>query len=216
MAWVGPGAASLGLSGAVDNLPTTRSTGRPTRRRVTARHGQAAGHGAGHRRPQVSGRTRGAGSGRGQLRHHGCQAGRHACDHLCPDLTENGSGARPCRLSRIDPELRLQAEGRTLAVHRRGGEPVAPSTRTRDRRLEIRTTAEERELIDRAAGTTGTDLTSFVVSHLVDAARRVLADRDRFVLAADAAAEWEKVNRRPAEEFAGLRRLMQRPSPFAE
>jgi len=28
MAWVGPGAASLGLSGAVDNLPTTRSTDR--------------------------------------------------------------------------------------------------------------------------------------------------------------------------------------------
>lgn len=123
----------------------------------------------------------------------------------------------PVRIvSRIDPELRLQAVGRTLAVHRRGGEPVAPSTRTRNRRLEIRTTAEERELIDRAAGTTGTDLTSFVVSHLVDAARQVLADRDRFVLAADAAAEWEKVNRRPAEEFAGLRRLMQRPSPFAE
>lgn len=93
---------------------------------------------------------------------------------------------------------------------------MAPPTRTRDRRLEIRTTAEERELIDRAAGTTGTDLTTFVVSHLVDAARQVLADRDRFVLSADAAAEWEKVNRRPAEEFAGLRRLMQRPSPFAE
>lgn len=93
---------------------------------------------------------------------------------------------------------------------------MAPSTRTRDRRLEIRTTAEERELIDRAAGTTGTDLTSFVVSHLVDAARQVLADRDRFVLSVDVAAEWEKVNRRPAEEFAGLRRLMQRPSPFAE
>lgn len=119
-------------------------------------------------------------------------------------------------VSRIDPELRLQAEGRTLAVHRRGDEPMAPSTRTRDRRLEIRTTAEERELIDRAAGTTGTDLTSFVVSHLVDAARQVLADRDRFVLSVDVAAEWEKVNRRPAGEFAGLRRLMQRPSPFAE
>ena len=93
---------------------------------------------------------------------------------------------------------------------------MAPSTRTRDRRLEVRTTAEERELIDLAAGTAGTDLTSFVVTHLVDAARRVLADRDRFVLATDAAAEWEKVNRRPAKELAGLRRLMQRPSPFTE
>jgi uncharacterized protein (DUF1778 family) len=36
--------------------------------------------------------------------------------------------------------------------------------------------------IDRAAKATGTDLTSFVVAHLTDAARQVLADRDRFTL----------------------------------
>ena len=103
-----------------------------------------------------------------------------------------------------------------MAVRQLGDETVAPPTRTRDRRLEIRTTAEERELIDLAAGTSGTDLTTFVVSHLVDAARQVLADRERFVLSSEAAAKWEKVNSRPAEEFAGLRRFMQRSSPFAE
>lgn len=89
-------------------------------------------------------------------------------------------------------------------------------TRTRDRRLEVRTTAEERELIDRAAEAAGTDLTSFVIEHLTDAARQILADRDRFTLDADAAAEWDRINRRPAKELAGLRRLMQRPSPFTE
>ncbi len=89
-------------------------------------------------------------------------------------------------------------------------------TRTRDRRLEVRTTAEERELIDRAATASGTDLTSFVVEHLTDAARQVLADRDRFTLDADASAEWERINRRSAKELAGLKRLMQRPSPFTE
>lgn len=89
-------------------------------------------------------------------------------------------------------------------------------TRTRDRRLEVRTTSEERELIDRAAEASGTDLTSFVVEHLTDAARQVLADRDRFVLNADAAAEWDRINRRPAKELIGLKRLMRRPSPFAE
>jgi uncharacterized protein (DUF1778 family) len=89
-------------------------------------------------------------------------------------------------------------------------------TRTRDRRLEVRTTAEERDLIDRAAEASGTDLTSFVVEHLTDAARQVLADRDHFTLDADAAAEWERINRRSAKELAGLKRLMQRPSPFAE
>lgn len=89
-------------------------------------------------------------------------------------------------------------------------------TRTRDRRLEVRTTAQERELIDRAAEVSGTDLTSFVVEHLTDAARQVLADRDRFTLDDTAAAEWERINRRSAKELAGLERLMQRPSPFTE
>lgn len=93
---------------------------------------------------------------------------------------------------------------------------MATPTRTRDRRLEIRTTSEERELIDRAAEASGTDLTSFVVEHLTDAARRVLADRDRFVLNADAAAEWDRINRRQPKELTGLKRLMQRPSPFTE
>jgi uncharacterized protein (DUF1778 family) len=91
---------------------------------------------------------------------------------------------------------------------------MATPARSRDRRLEVRTTAEERALIDRAAEVAGTDLTSFVVNNLTDAARRVLADRDRFSLSAEAAAEWERINRRPAEELAGLRQLMRRPSPF--
>jgi len=93
---------------------------------------------------------------------------------------------------------------------------MAAPTRARDRRLEVRTTAEERDLIDRAAEASGTDLTSFVVEHLTDAARQVLADRDSFTLDTEAAAEWERVNRRPAKELAGLKRLMQRPSPFTE
>jgi uncharacterized protein (DUF1778 family) len=93
---------------------------------------------------------------------------------------------------------------------------MTPPTRARNRRLEVRTTSEERDLIDRAAEAAGTDLTSFVVTHLTDAARQVLADRDHFTLAPEAAAEWERINRRPAKELAGLRRLVERPSPFTE
>ncbi len=93
---------------------------------------------------------------------------------------------------------------------------MATRTRTRDRRLEVRTTTQERDLIDRAAEASGTDLTSFVVEQLTEAARRVLADRDQFVLTADASAEWDRINRRSAKDLAGLRRLMARPSPFAE
>lgn len=88
--------------------------------------------------------------------------------------------------------------------------------RRRSRRLELRTTADERELIDRAVAATDTDLTEFVVANAVEAARRVLADRDRFELDASAVAEWDAINARRARDLPSLRRLMQRPSPFIE
>jgi uncharacterized protein (DUF1778 family) len=92
----------------------------------------------------------------------------------------------------------------------------ATETRRRSRRLELRTTPDERALIDRAVVASQTDLTDFVVSHAVEAARRVLADRDRFELDDEAKAAWEKINTRPARDLPGLRRLMERPSPFTE
>lgn len=90
------------------------------------------------------------------------------------------------------------------------------TTRTRDRRLEVRTTTAERDLIDRAAAASGTDLTTFVVGHLTEAAQKVLADRDHFELTPDVADEWERINRRPARDLPGLRKLMERPTPFSE
>lgn len=88
--------------------------------------------------------------------------------------------------------------------------------RRRSRRLELRTTADERDLIERAVAVTDTGLTEFVVAHAVEAARRVLADLDRFELDADALAAWEAINDRRARDLPGLRRLMERQSPFAE
>ena len=82
--------------------------------------------------------------------------------------------------------LLLETTGRTLAVQPRSCLMPATETRRRSRRLELRTTPGERELIDRAASVTATDLTEFVVSHAVEAAQRVLADRDRFDLDDDA------------------------------
>jgi uncharacterized protein (DUF1778 family) len=86
--------------------------------------------------------------------------------------------------------------------------------RRRSRRLELRTTPEEREVIARAAAATETGLTEFVVGSAVEAARRVLANRDRFELDATAAQAWEELNARPARDLPGLRRLFDRPSPF--
>jgi len=89
-------------------------------------------------------------------------------------------------------------------------------TRRRSRRLELRTTPHERALIDRAVAASDTDLTEFVVASAVQAAQRLLADRDDFVLDADALEAWEAINSRPARDLPGLRRLMERPSPFEE
>lgn len=89
-------------------------------------------------------------------------------------------------------------------------------SRRRSRRMDLRTTPEERDLIDRAVAVTGTDLTDFVVTHASAAARRVLADRDQFVLDPAALQAWDDINAHPARELPGLRDLMRRPSPFSE
>ena len=86
--------------------------------------------------------------------------------------------------------------------------------RTRSERLEVRTTPEDRALIDRAVAAADTDLTDFVVANLMVAARRVLADRNQFALDAESQRAWETINRRPAHDLAGVRALMARPSPF--
>jgi uncharacterized protein (DUF1778 family) len=93
---------------------------------------------------------------------------------------------------------------------------VDTTFRRRNRRMDLRTTAEERELIERAVRVSGTDLTDFVITHASEAARRVLADRDHFLLDPSALKQWEDVNARPARDLPGLRRLMQRATPFSE
>ena len=93
---------------------------------------------------------------------------------------------------------------------------TSPVARRRSERLEVRTTADERAMIDRAVAAAGTDLTEFVVTNLTVAAQRVLADRSDFVLDKESQAAWEAVNRRRARDLPGLRALMNRPSPFAD
>jgi uncharacterized protein (DUF1778 family) len=88
--------------------------------------------------------------------------------------------------------------------------------RARNRRIEVRATAEDRLLIDRAVAASGTDLTGFVITHLRLAAQQVLADREDFHLDSEALDAWECINERPARPLKGLRALMDRPSPFQE
>jgi uncharacterized protein (DUF1778 family) len=102
--------------------------------------------------------------------------------------------------------------GRTTTERTMPSEPQ----RKRSARIEVRTTPEERDLIDRAVAESDLDLTHFVVSNLTTAARRVLADRTEFALDAESERAWEIVNRRPARDLPGLRELMERPSPFVD
>ncbi len=88
------------------------------------------------------------------------------------------------------------------------------TNRRRSERLEVRTTPEDRTLIDRAVAAEGTDLTAFVVSSVTTAARRVLADRSAFIMTPEVAKVWEATNKRQARDLPGLRKLMKRASPF--
>jgi uncharacterized protein (DUF1778 family) len=88
--------------------------------------------------------------------------------------------------------------------------------RRRDERLSLRATADERKLIQDAAVASNVDVTTFILRNAVTGAQRVLADRDVFVLSGPELAAWESINARRARELPGLRKLMERPSPFAE
>ncbi len=93
---------------------------------------------------------------------------------------------------------------------------MSTTVRKRDQRIEVRATEEERALIDEAVRYSGSDVTTFVLTNLLDASRRVLADRTSFTLGAQAADEWDRINSLPARELQGLRTLFERSSPFAE
>ncbi len=75
-------------------------------------------------------------------------------------------------------------------------------------RIELRATEDDRDLLDRAAAALGTDRSSFLLVQEPLAAQRVLADREHFLLDADAQQEWERINSRPARSLPGLVRLL--------
>lgn len=93
---------------------------------------------------------------------------------------------------------------------------MSTTTRRRDQRIEVRATAEERALIEQAVATSGSDVTTFVLSNVLEASRRVLADRTDLALNSESAIEWDRINSLPARDLRGLRSLFERSSPFVE
>jgi uncharacterized protein (DUF1778 family) len=88
------------------------------------------------------------------------------------------------------------------------------ATRSRTDRIEFRTTADTRRLLEEACEASGSNLTQFAEQSLIASARRVLADRNQFTLDRDALDAWESVNEAPARDLPSLRELFDRPSPF--
>jgi uncharacterized protein (DUF1778 family) len=85
---------------------------------------------------------------------------------------------------------------------------------SRDQRLPLRATADERALIIRAASASGLKVSEFAMTHLVEDSRRVLADRTEFVLTPEQAAEWEAINSQPARDLPRLRASLAKAAPW--
>jgi uncharacterized protein (DUF1778 family) len=86
----------------------------------------------------------------------------------------------------------------------------------RDATISFRFDPATRDLIERAARSTGCMLEEFVEEHLAMAAERVLAHQPRFTLSSPALEQWQAMTAGPARELRGLRELMARPSPFVD
>lgn len=89
--------------------------------------------------------------------------------------------------------------------------------RTATERIELRTTAEAKELLQRAASREQTDLTSFVLRHALPAAEEVLAREERIILSQrDAEFLLDLLDNPPPLSPAlieGVRRLRQHRKP---
>ena len=93
---------------------------------------------------------------------------------------------------------------------------AAAAAGKKDKRIEIRATAADRDLFERAAAAEGVDLTTFATERLRVEAQNVLADRRVFELDPEQWEAWTALLDRPARDLPGLRALMARPSPWVD
>ena len=93
---------------------------------------------------------------------------------------------------------------------------MSTTSQRKTERIEVRVTPDDKELVTRAVGELGTDLSAFVTESVVIEAQRVLADRTDFRLSPSAWEAWEALNARPARRLEGLAELLERPSPFVD
>jgi uncharacterized protein (DUF1778 family) len=90
-----------------------------------------------------------------------------------------------------------------------GREPAPRAAQMRDR-AQYRPTAEQKELLVRAASLTGQSLSDFMRTAVEERARRVIADHERMVLAGQARETFLAALARPLEANDRLVALMER------
>jgi uncharacterized protein (DUF1778 family) len=86
----------------------------------------------------------------------------------------------------------------------------------KDQRLNIRASAEVKNLVEEAARASHMTASAFVLQAALRSAQEVLADQTRFVLPEDQWAEFTSLLNRPAREIAALKQAAAKPSPFSE
>ena len=93
---------------------------------------------------------------------------------------------------------------------------VSPVTDTRSERWNLRVAAAEDELVREAAELSEEGLTGFIRDAAVQEAKRVLADRQLFLIDEGDMQRFNELLDRPAEVPDGLRKLFSKPSVFDE
>jgi uncharacterized protein (DUF1778 family) len=77
-------------------------------------------------------------------------------------------------------------------------------------RINLRTSAEAKAMIERAAALMGTTVSSFMLQNAYDAARRIVAETDTLLLTQRDFAAFTASIEKPAKPKAALRKLMSR------
>jgi uncharacterized protein (DUF1778 family) len=103
---------------------------------------------------------------------------------------------------------------RTVYVHRRETMITIKTGKTKQARFNIRTTAEGKALIARAAKKENKNISDFVLENAISAAEAVLADDANFTLDKKRWANFCKTLDAPPRELHALRKLLTKPGVF--
>lgn len=93
--------------------------------------------------------------------------------------------------------------------------PVHRPSKAKTQRLNIRTTDEEKMLVEQAARALRLNSSQFVLQAAIRSAEEVLADRTRFVLPHDQWTLFSEMLDRPARDIPAVKAAAAKRSPFS-